>query len=111
MEGKEVFRHAVTKLASVVDEALVANNFTSADLDWMVPHQANRRILAMTAKKTGLSEDKRGGDPRQARQHLRRVDSACAPHRGARRPDQASHLVLIEAMGGGFAWGSALVRM
>ena len=46
MEGKEVFRHAVTKLAGVVEEALAANGYTSADLDWIVPHQANRRILS-----------------------------------------------------------------
>ena len=58
MTGKEVFRHAVTKLATVVDEALVANGMTGADLDWLVPHQANRRILTSTAKKAGVPEDR-----------------------------------------------------
>jgi len=111
MEGKEVFRHAVTKLASVVDEALVANNFTSADLDWMVPHQANRRILAMTAKKTGLSEDNVVVTlDKHANTSAASIPLALhtAVRDGRIKP---GHLVLIEAMGGGFAWGSALVRM
>ena len=111
MEGKEVFRHAVTKLASVVDEALVANNFSSADLDWMVPHQANRRILTMTAKKTGLSEDNVVVTlDKHANTSAASIPLALhtAVRDGRIKP---GHLVLIEAMGGGFAWGSALVRM
>lgn len=111
MEGKEVFRHAVTKLASVVDEALSANGLTSADLDWMVPHQANRRILAMTAKKVGMSEanvvvtlDKHA--------NTSAASIPLALHTAVRDGRiKPGHLVLIEAMGGGFAWGSALVRM
>ena len=58
MEGKEVFRHAVTNLAQVVGEALHANDLSAADIDWVVPHQANRRILESTAKKLGLSMDR-----------------------------------------------------
>jgi len=111
MEGKEVFRHAVTKLASVVEEALVANNLTTADLDWMVPHQANRRILAMTAKKTGLSEDNVVVTlDKHANTSAASIPLALhtAVRDGRIKP---GHLVLIEAMGGGFAWGSALVRM
>lgn len=111
MEGKEVFRHAVTKLASVVEEALVANNFTTADLDWMVPHQANRRILSMTAKKTGLSEDNIVVTlDKHANTSAASIPLALhtAVRDGRIKP---GHLVLIEAMGGGFAWGSALVRM
>jgi 3-oxoacyl-[acyl-carrier-protein] synthase III len=111
MEGKEVFRHAVTKLAGVVDEALSANGLSSADLDWMVPHQANRRILAMTAKKVGMSEanvvvtlDKHA--------NTSAASIPLALHTAVRDGRiKPGHLVLIEAMGGGFAWGSALVRM
>ncbi len=111
MEGKEVFRHAVTKLASVVDEALSANGLSSSDLDWMVPHQANRRILAMTAKKVGMSEanvvvtlDKHA--------NTSAASIPLALHTAVRDGRiKPGHLVLIEAMGGGFAWGSALVRM
>jgi 3-oxoacyl-[acyl-carrier-protein] synthase-3 len=57
MNGREVFRHAVTNLASVVDEALDANGLQRADLDWLVPHQANKRIIDSTAKKLGMSMD------------------------------------------------------
>lgn len=111
MEGKEVFRHAVTKLAGVVDEALSANGLSSADLDWMVPHQANRRILTMTAKKVGMSEanvvvtlDKHA--------NTSAASIPLALHTAVRDGRiKPGHLVLIEAMGGGFAWGSALVRM
>ncbi|WP_337995558.1 beta-ketoacyl-ACP synthase III [Oleispirillum naphthae] len=111
MEGKEVFRHAVAKLAAAVDEALSANGITADDLDWVVPHQANRRILASTAKKAGLREDRivvtldMHANTSAASIPLA-LDAAVKD--GRIRP---GHLILIEAMGGGFTWGSALIRM
>lgn len=110
MLGREVFRHAVTNLAAVVDEALAANGYTYADIDWLVPHQANKRILDGTAKKLGLSEDQvvitvdRHGNTSAASVPLA-LDEAVRD--GRIKPGQ---LVLMEAMGGGLTWGSALVR-
>ena len=89
MSGPEVFRHAVVKLAEVVDEALGANGLTAADIDWLVPHQANKRIIDGTAKKLGLPRIEDHSDRRRARQHLGRVDSAGARRGLRRRPDQA----------------------
>ena len=111
MKGKEVFRHAVVNLAEAVREALDANKLTAADLDWLVPHQANKRILDSTAQKLGL-------DPSKVivtvDQHAN-TSAASIPlaldagvRDGRIKPGQ---LVLMEAMGGGFTWGSALVRM
>ena len=111
MEGKEVFRHAVTKLAAVVDEALSANGYSSADLDWMVPHQANRRILASTAKKAGIPEDRIVVTlDRHANTSAASIPLAlnAAVKDGQIKP---GHLILLEAMGGGFTWGSALIRL
>jgi len=111
MEGKEVFRHAVTKLASAVNEALAANDLTANDVDWVVPHQANRRILTSTAKKAGLREERIVVTLDQhANTSAASIPLAlnAAVKDGRIRP---GHLVLIEAMGGGFTWGSALIRM
>ena len=58
MEGREVFRQAVTHLAAVVDEALAANGLTGADIDWLVPHQANTRIIEAVGRKLGLGADR-----------------------------------------------------
>ena len=58
MSGKEVFRHAVSKLGSVINEALVANNLSSNDIDWLVPHQANKRIIESMAKKLNMPMEK-----------------------------------------------------
>lgn len=111
MEGKEVFRHAVTKLAAVVEEALTANGLTGADLDWIVPHQANRRILASTAKKVGIS-DERVVVTLDKHANTSAASIPLALHAAVRDGRiKPGHLILIEAMGGGFAWGSALVRM
>ncbi len=111
MTGKEVFRHAVTKLATVVDEALVANGMTGADLDWLVPHQANRRILTSTAKKAGVPED-RVVVTVDKHANTSAASIPLALHTAVRDGRiKAGHVVLIEAMGGGFTWGSALVRM
>ena len=111
MKGKEVFRHAVVNLASTVREALDANGLTIDDVDWLVPHQANKRILDSTASKLGM-------DPAKVivtvDQHAN-TSAASIPMAfeagvadGRIKPGQ---LVLMEAMGGGFTWGSALVRL
>jgi len=110
MEGKEVFRHAVTNLSAVVGEALEANGLTAADLDWVVPHQANKRILDGTARKLKIPPDKvvvtvdRHGNTSAASVPLALAE---AVGDGRIKPGQ---LVLMEAMGGGFTWGSALAR-
>jgi 3-oxoacyl-[acyl-carrier-protein] synthase III len=110
MSGKEVFRHAVVNLASVVDEALAANSYQRSDIDWLVPHQANLRILSGTARKLGLREDQvvvtvqRHANTSAASIPLA-LDEAVRDGR-----IQEGQLVLMEAMGGGFTWGAALVR-
>jgi len=110
MRGCEVFRRAVTNLAAVLDEALAANGYSYADIDWLVPHQANKRILDGTAKKLGLSEGRvvitvdRHANTSAASVPLA-LDEAVRDGR-----IQKGQLVLMEAMGGGLTWGSALVR-
>ncbi|WP_142846923.1 beta-ketoacyl-ACP synthase III [Telmatospirillum sp. J64-1] len=111
MEGREVFRHAVVNLASVINEALEANNLAAKDIDWMVPHQANRRIIEGTARKLGLPLDRMVVTvDRHANTSAASIPLALAEAvaDGRIRPGQ---LVLMEAMGGGFTWGSCLVRM
>ena len=110
MAGREVFRHAVVNLAAVVDEALEANRLTRDDIDWLVPHQANRRILDSTARKLGLGKDRVVVTvDRHANTSAASIPLALdeAVRDGRIKPGQ---LVLMEAMGGGFTWGSALVR-
>ncbi len=110
MSGREVFRHAVVNLANVVDESLAANNYQRSDIDWLVPHQANLRILNGTARKLGLSEDQVVVTvDRHANTSAASIPLALdeAVRDGRIRQDQ---LVLLEAMGGGFTWGAALVR-
>ena len=110
MAGQEVFRHAVVNLAEVVKEALAANGLESGDIDWLVPHQANRRILDSTARKLKFSPEKvvitveRHANTSAASIPLA-LDEAVRDGRIRR-----GQLVLMEAMGGGFTWGSALVR-
>ncbi|PKU25567.1 3-oxoacyl-ACP synthase [Telmatospirillum siberiense] len=110
MEGREVFRHAVVNLASVVHEALEANGMAASSLDWIVPHQANKRIIEGTARKLGLSLDRvvmtveRHANTSAASVPLALTE---AVEDGRIKP---GHLVLLEAMGGGFTWGAALVR-
>jgi 3-oxoacyl-[acyl-carrier-protein] synthase-3 len=111
MQGKEVFRHAVVNMAQVVDEAVRANGVTVDDLDWLVPHQANQRILEGTARKIGLPTEKVISTvARHANTSAASVPLALdeAMRDGRIRP---GHLVLLEGMGGGFTWGSALVRI
>ncbi|MFY7809339.1 MAG: beta-ketoacyl-ACP synthase III, partial [Fimbriimonadaceae bacterium] len=111
MAGKEVFRHAVTNLASVVTEALAANGLEASAIDWLVPHQANRRILDATAKKLSLPVERvvvtldRHANTSAASVPLA-LDEAVRDGR-----IQPGHLILVEAMGGGLTWGSALIRM
>jgi len=111
MEGKEVFRHAVTNLAQVVGEALHANDLSAADIDWVVPHQANRRILESTAKKLGLSMDRMVVTvDKHANTSAASIPLAFHTAVADGRINQGD-LVVMEAMGGGFTWGSALVRL
>jgi len=111
MEGKEVFRHAVTNLAQVVGEALHANDLSAADVDWVVPHQANRRILESTAKKLGLSMDRMVVTvDKHANTSAASIPLAFHTAVADGRINQGD-LVVMEAMGGGFTWGSALVRL
>ena len=110
MLGREVFRHAVTNLAAVVGEALDANGYTQADIDWLVPHQANKRILDGTARKLGISAEQVVVTvDRHANTSAASVPLALdeAVRDGRIQPGQ---LVLMEAMGGGLTWGAALVR-
>ncbi|EGO96576.1 MULTISPECIES: beta-ketoacyl-ACP synthase III [Acidiphilium] len=110
MNGREVFRHAVSKLAGAVDEALAANDLTQADIDWLVPHQANRRIIDAMGKRLGLAPEQvvvtvdRHANTSAASIPLA-LDEAVRDGRIRR-----GHLVLIEALGGGLTWGSALIR-
>lgn len=111
MEGREVFRHAVVNLAAVVREALDANGLTAADVDWLVPHQANRRIIDGTARKLGMGTEKIVVTvDRHANTSAASIPLALAEAVGDGRI-KPGHLVLLEAMGGGFTWGSSLIRM
>lgn len=111
MHGREVFRHAVVNLAEVVGEALEANGLTPADIDWIVPHQANRRILEGTARKLNLPPERvimtidRHANTSAASVPLALSEGVSD---GRLAPGQ---LVLMEAMGGGFTWGAALARL
>jgi 3-oxoacyl-[acyl-carrier-protein] synthase-3 len=111
MKGREVFRHAVTNLANVLNEVLDEADLTSADVDWVVPHQANARIIEATAKKLSL-------DPARVvltvDQHAN-TSAASVPLaldvavRDGRI--KAGDVIVLEAMGGGFTWGASVVRM
>ena len=111
MHGREVFRHAVVRLAEAVQEALVANNLTAADIDWLVPHQANRRIIDAMGRKLGLPAERVVVTVAEhANTSAASVPLAlCQAWRDGRI--KPGHLVLLDALGGGLVWGSALVRM
>ncbi len=110
MKGSEVFRHAVAKLAGAVDEALEANGLAQSDVDWLVPHQANRRIIDSMGKKLGLPPERVVVTvDRHANTSAASIPLALAEAVGDGRI-KAGHLVLMEALGGGLTWGSALVR-
>jgi len=110
MKGSEVFRHAVVNLATVMSEVLDTTGLTPADVDWVVPHQANARILDATARKLGLSADRivvtvdQHANTSAASVPLA-LDTAVRDGR-----IQRGQLLVLEAMGGGFTWGAAAVR-
>jgi len=110
MKGNEVFRKAVSTLGSIAKETLAGNNIGNDDIDWLVPHQANRRIISAAAKKLGLSMDQvimtvdQHANTSSASIPLA-LDIAIQDGRVKR-----GHLLLFEAFGAGFTWGSALVR-
>ena len=111
MNGREVFRHAVTLLASAVNEALSTNGLTSQDIDWLVPHQANRRIIDGVGRKLGLPAERVVITvDRHANTSAASIPLALAQAitDGRIKP---GHLVLLEALGGGLTWGSALLRL
>lgn len=111
MNGREVFRHAVSKLAAAVDEALHDAGLTSADIDWLVPHQANRRIIDAMGKRLDLRPEQVVITvDRHANTSAASIPLALAEAVGDGRI-RKGHLVLLEALGGGLTWGSALVRM
>jgi 3-oxoacyl-[acyl-carrier-protein] synthase III len=111
MKGREVFRHAVNNLTSVMFETLDAAGVGMDELDWLVPHQANARILEATAKKLGMSPDQVVVTiDQQANTSAASVPLALDAAVRDGRIKQGD-LVMLEAMGGGFAWGASLLRM
>ena len=111
MVGNKVFKIAVNTLDRIVDETLDANNLKKTDIDWLVPHQANIRILEATAKKLSMGMDKvivtidRHGNTSAASIPLA-LDEGIKTNKIL--PNQ---LILMEAFGGGFTWGSALIKL
>lgn len=110
MKGREVFRHAVVNLAAVMEEALAAAGLPTDSVDWVVPHQANARILDATARKLSLPAEK---VVMTVDQHAN-TSAASVPlaldHAVRDGRIQPGHLVVLEAMGGGFTWGAAVLR-
>ena len=110
MKGNEVFKMAVNTLGRIVDETLAANNMEKTDIDWLVPHQANTRIINATAKKLGMSMDHvvvtvhEHGNTSAASVPLA-LNEAVRDGRIKR-----GETILLEAFGGGFTWGSALIK-
>ncbi|MCT8999049.1 beta-ketoacyl-ACP synthase III [Chelativorans intermedius] len=110
MQGREVFKHAVGMITDVIEDVFAKAGITAADIDWFVPHQANKRIIDASAKKLGIAEEK----------VIITVDlhgntsAASVPLALAHGVEQGKirrgDLVLLEAMGGGFTWGAVLVR-
>ena len=108
MEGREVFKHAVVNMAAVVGEVLAKAGLEPTDIDWLVPHQANKRIIDGTGRKLGLPPER----------VVVTVDSHAntsaasiplgARYRGQGRPHQEGRLLLLEGIGGGLAWGASL---
>jgi 3-oxoacyl-[acyl-carrier-protein] synthase-3 len=111
MNGREVFRHAVVRLAEAVEEALAVNGLVRGDIDWLVPHQANLRIIDAMGRKLGLASDRVVVTvDRHANTSAASVPLALAEAWNDGRIRRGD-LVLMEALGGGLTWGSALVRM
>ena len=110
MEGREVYRHAVSMVTDVIHDAFKTTRTTAEDIDWFVPHQANKRIIDATAEKLGIAPEKvvltvnKHGNTSAAS-----IPLALGEARADGRIKQGD-LVMIEAMGGGFTWGAALIR-
>ena len=110
MEGREVFKHAVAMVTDVVEDAFRATGYGAKDIDWFVPHQANKRIIDGSAHKLGIDPAKvvvtvdRHGNTSAASIPLALCDAV------ADRRIKRGDLVMLEAMGGGFTWGAALIR-
>jgi 3-oxoacyl-[acyl-carrier-protein] synthase-3 len=110
MEGREVFKHAVVNMAAVVGEVLAKTGLTPKDIDWLVPHQANKRIIDGTGRKLGLAADKivvtvdKHANTSAASIPLA-LDTAVKDGR-----IKQGDLLLLEGIGGGLAWGASLVR-
>ncbi|HEY5280563.1 MAG TPA: beta-ketoacyl-ACP synthase III [Pseudolabrys sp.] len=110
MEGREVFKHAVAMITDVIEDAFEATGTTASDIDWFVPHQANKRIIDGSAHKLGIAPEKvvitvdRHGNTSAASIPLALADAV------ADRRIKRGNLILLEAMGGGFTWGSAMLR-
>jgi 3-oxoacyl-[acyl-carrier-protein] synthase-3 len=110
MEGREVFKHAVANCTEVVEAAFIATGYAAKDLDWFVPHQANRRIIEGSAHKLGIDPAKvvitvdRHGNTSAASIPLALCDAV------ADRRIKRGDLVMLEAMGGGFTWGAVMLR-
>lgn len=110
MNGREVFKHAVTNLSGVAEEALAAHGLTPADISWLVPHQANKRIIDGVARKLGVPAERVVVTvDRHANTSAASIPLALDEAVGDGRI-KAGDLVLMEAIGGGFSWGAALVR-
>jgi 3-oxoacyl-[acyl-carrier-protein] synthase-3 len=110
MRGSEVFKVAVTTLKDIAEQILAANQMSIADIDWLIPHQANRRILAATAKRLGLSEDRvvdcvRTHGNTSAASIPLALDVAVRDGR-----IQRGDTLLLEGFGGGFTWGATLLK-
>jgi len=111
MNGREIFRHAVAKLSAAVDEALMANGLQQRDIDWLVPHQANSRIIDAVGRKLGLAPGRVVVTvDRHANTSAASIPLAMADADADGRL-QRGDLVVLEALGGGLTWGSALVRL
>ncbi|MCV0348574.1 MAG: ketoacyl-ACP synthase III [Nitratireductor sp.] len=110
MQGREVFKHAVGMITDVIEDVFAKTGITADEIDWFVPHQANRRIIDASAKKLGIAEEKvvitvdRHGNTSAASVPL--ALSVAVENGQIKKGD----LVLLEAMGGGFTWGAVLVR-
>jgi 3-oxoacyl-[acyl-carrier-protein] synthase-3 len=110
MEGRAVFKHAVAMISDVVYDVFKDTGYTAADIDWFVPHQANKRIIDDSARKFGIAPEKvvttvdRHGNTSAAS-----IPLALAVAVGDGRIKRGD-LLLLEAMGGGFTWGAALLR-
>jgi 3-oxoacyl-[acyl-carrier-protein] synthase-3 len=110
MDGPEVFRHAVTKISDVILETLQKAGYTPADIDWFVPHQANKRILDGAARRLGLERERLVMTvEKHANTSAASIPLALVAARSDGRIKEGD-LVLLEAMGGGFTWGALLIR-